>query len=617
MEALLIYFAKVLLSSTVLFAYYHLMLRDRTFHHYNRFYLLGIVVNSVLLPLLKLSYFTLEVNDDIYLLLNNLQNFKSTNDLNNDNLYFGIISSIFGLVSVLLLVKFFIGIIQVKNLKRQFPKENFEGFSFYQTNLENAPFSFFRNLFWKNTILLNSDLGRQILKHEMVHIEQKHSFDKVFIEVVIGIFWFNPVFWMIKKEINLIHEYLADKKAVRKSDTKAFAQMLLGSHFSGNVLPGTSPFLSSNLKKRLKMLQKPTTKFGYAHRILALPLIFTLTFAYAVNAKNKEIKETNAFLEQRVAEFKKDTVKPTIEAKLLDINKKNISENENMVKDSTSKYVVSSVYKEGNLDKKKVFSSIENSSENDVFKIEKKSVSKEEFIKFFNGISETKNYIYGYSNTFQGKQKKLFFIDKRPTEAEFEKTMDKLRKKIIDEKVNETVNTAVALSKSNENWKVENNFDAGALKMKIKMEQNTQNNQSNPWTLNVKAQDTTGTKKQMQAARNSAYEAARKAAIASKIARDIEGTLASDELIAAARKNADETRKEAEEARVKAVINVSSLGKNYSILTKKEDGKIKYYVNGVEMEKPALDAELKVSAIKYVNVEKGENGNRIYIVTKK
>ena len=153
--------------------------------------------------------------------------------------------------------------------------------------------------------------------------------------------------------------------------------------------------------------------------------------------------------------------------------------------------------------------------------------------------------------------------------------------------------------------------------MKIKMEQNTQNNQSNPWILNVKAQDTTGTKKQMQAARNSAYEAARKAAIASKIARDIEGTLASDELIAAARKNADETRREAEEARVKAVINVSSLGKNYSILTKKEDSKIKYYVNGVEIEKPALDAELKVSDIKYVNVEKGENGNRIYIVTKK
>ncbi len=67
MEALLFYFAKVVLSSTVLFSYYHLMLRNRTFHHYNRFYLLGIVIISLLLPLMKLSYFTLEVNNDIYL----------------------------------------------------------------------------------------------------------------------------------------------------------------------------------------------------------------------------------------------------------------------------------------------------------------------------------------------------------------------------------------------------------------------------------------------------------------------------------------------------------------------------------------------------------------------
>ena len=149
----------------------------------------------------------------------------------------------------------------------------------YQTNLESAPFSFFRDLFWKNSILLNSDLGRQILKHEMVHIEQKHTYDKVFMELATGIFWINPIFWLIKKEINLIHEYLADNKAVKHMDTKAFAQMLLASHFSGTVIPATSPFLSSNLKKRLKMLQKPKTRFGYAHRILALPIVFTLVLS--------------------------------------------------------------------------------------------------------------------------------------------------------------------------------------------------------------------------------------------------------------------------------------------------------------------------------------------------
>jgi hypothetical protein len=172
------------------------------------------------------------------------------------------------------LVKILLGLFKIKQLKGEFPKETVEGITFYNTNLQDAPFSFFRNLFWKNSILINSDLGKQILKHEMVHIEQKHSIDKLFIQIIQSVFWFNPIFYFIKKEINLIHEYLADHKAVKHSDTRAFAQMLLASNFSGNILPATSPFLSSNLKKRLKMLTTQKTKFSYARRILALPILF-------------------------------------------------------------------------------------------------------------------------------------------------------------------------------------------------------------------------------------------------------------------------------------------------------------------------------------------------------
>ena len=197
-------------------------------------------------------------------------------------------------------------------MKGEFPKETVEGITFYNTNLQDAPFSFFRNLFWKNSILINSDLGKQILKHEMVHIEQKHSIDKLFIQIIQSVFWFNPIFYFIKKEINLIHEYLADHKAVKHSDTRAFAQMLLASNFSGNILPATSPFLSSNLKKRLKMLTTQKTKFSYARRILALPILFGVSFALLVNAKNKEIKETNNAIAIAVKTLKKDTVKKKI-----------------------------------------------------------------------------------------------------------------------------------------------------------------------------------------------------------------------------------------------------------------------------------------------------------------
>ena len=306
MEAIFLYFGKMIICSAVMSAYYLVFLRDKTFHHYNRFYLLSTVVLSLLLPLLKLEYFTIETDSRILLLLNQFQQNTVENSTQSFD-FWRVGIAILAFVSLFLILKITIGLFRISKLRKEFPKETLEGITFYNTNLQDAPFSFFKNLFWKNSILINSDLGKQILKHEMVHIEQKHSIDKLFIQIVQSVFWFNPIFYFIKKEINLIHEYLADHKAVKQSDTRAFAQMLLASNFSGNVLPATSPFLSSNLKKRLKMLTKQKTKFSYARRILALPILFLVSFALLVNAKNKEIKETNKAIAIAVQTLKKDT----------------------------------------------------------------------------------------------------------------------------------------------------------------------------------------------------------------------------------------------------------------------------------------------------------------------
>ena len=306
MEAVFLYFGKMIICSAVMSAYYLVFLRDKTFHHYNRFYLLSTVILSLLLPLLKLEYFTIETDSRILLLLNQFQQNTVENSTQSFD-FWRVGIAILAFVSLFLILKITIGLFRISKLRKEFPKETLEGITFYNTNLQDAPFSFFKNLFWKNSILINSDLGKQILKHEMVHIEQKHSIDKLFIQIVQSVFWFNPIFYFIKKEINLIHEYLADHKAVKQSDTRAFAQMLLASNFSGNVLPATSPFLSSNLKKRLKMLTKQKTKFSYARRILALPILFLVSFALLVNAKNKEIKETNKAIAIAVQTLKKDT----------------------------------------------------------------------------------------------------------------------------------------------------------------------------------------------------------------------------------------------------------------------------------------------------------------------
>ena len=326
----------MILVSAVMSAYYLLFLRDKTFHHYNRFYLLGTMVLSLLLPLLKVEYFTIETDSRILLLLNQF-NQNSAQEVENSFNFWDFGALILGIVSFFLLAKLTLGLVKIHQLKKEFPKESIEGITFYNTNLHDAPFSFFRNLFWKKSILINSDLGKQILKHEMVHIEQKHSFDKLFVQIIQSLFWFNPIFYFIKKEITLIHEYLADKKAVKNADTRAFAQMLLASNFSGNVLPATSPFLSSNLKKRLKMLTQKNTKYSYARRILALPILFGVSFALLVNAKNIEIKKQNKAIEIAVQELKKDTVKEKDVQKLLEAQQAKINKASEKIKKENEK----------------------------------------------------------------------------------------------------------------------------------------------------------------------------------------------------------------------------------------------------------------------------------------
>lgn len=425
METVLIYIGKMILCSAVLFGYYHLALKDRTFHHYNRFYLLAAVLASLLLPLLKMSYFTLEVNSNIYLLLSSLHYSESSVSKGNDTIYFSISLLAAGAVGVFLLSKLAVGIFKIRSFRRRFPKEELRGISFYYTDLEDAPFSFFKSLFWKNSIMLNSDLGKQILKHEMVHIEQKHSSDKLFMELLCSVLWFNPVFWLIKKELYLIHEYLADNKAVKNLDTKAFVKMLLASHVSGYAIPATNPFLNSNLKKRLKMLQKPKTKFGYLHRILALPLVFTMAFAYAVNTKNIEISELNADI-QKIINERETTIK--------------IETSDESEENSSAQFVTSvpgiktDTVKKNEKHSDAVTSydpmafNLFRATDENLFVVNGKEVLREDFIKFYLTNRNDKKYSFGstnqtFSKIFESGKTAAFSVFKEGAEEETKNTL--------------------------------------------------------------------------------------------------------------------------------------------------------------------------------------------------
>ena len=115
METIFLYFGKMILVSAVMSAYYLLFLRDKTFHHYNRFYLLGTMVLSLLLPLLKVEYFTIETDSRILLLLNQFNQNPVQRIENTFSLWdFGTL--VLGIISFFLLAQLILGLMKIHQL---------------------------------------------------------------------------------------------------------------------------------------------------------------------------------------------------------------------------------------------------------------------------------------------------------------------------------------------------------------------------------------------------------------------------------------------------------------------------------------------------------------------
>jgi uncharacterized integral membrane protein len=283
MSAILGYIAKMILTSGILFLYYHLFLRDKTFHRFNRFYLISSVLLAIVLPLLRFNILPVSISALQYDLLEQVQ--YNTAVVSQYTAGTWVVAIPAAVVAGLLLVRFLFGMYRMQQLRKRYPQHNLQDVRLYMTDLEQAPFSFFNSLFWRSNIAIGSELGAQILEHEMVHIRQYHTYDKVLLEIVKAVFWFNPFFYFIKRELHLVHEYLADQKLAGHTDTRQFARMLLGSQFSANAMPAINPLRNASVRKRLTMLRAGKTRYEYLRKALVLPLILIIISAFLIHAQ--------------------------------------------------------------------------------------------------------------------------------------------------------------------------------------------------------------------------------------------------------------------------------------------------------------------------------------------
>jgi N-acetylmuramoyl-L-alanine amidase len=300
MQTILIFLSKSIVISSLLFIYYWLFLRNKKLYQFNRFYLLGIAVVSVLLPFMHFEWYSVATSstDGAFTILQAIKSADEAENIVPASAYFNtdkIILYTYVIVSLYFLTVLALRIIWILKLKRTHAKECWNGIVIVHTGIDKAPFSFLNSLFWKDSIAMDSNEGALILRHECVHIQQKHTADKLFMQLVLILFWINPIYWFIQKELSLVHEYIADEAAVTGNNTEQFARMLLQTHYTGYFPKIIQPFFYSPIKRRLIMLTTSNkTSYSYLRRLLVLPLlgITLFLFSFSLN-KNVNVNRSH------------------------------------------------------------------------------------------------------------------------------------------------------------------------------------------------------------------------------------------------------------------------------------------------------------------------------------
>lgn len=289
MQTYVLYIIKVILISAIMYGYYLVALRNKRFHRYNRFYLLSAAFIPLILPFVRFDMIFVSGNESMpvfvrrdilmdTIVINAKQRLWSTEN---------VLLLIYGLVAGVLIALFIASLVRIYYLKRIGQRYRQEGCLIIESRAKGTPFSFFNYIFWNPEININSADGARILRHELTHVRQYHSLDKLIVNLVQIVCWFNVFLWLIKREINVVHEFLADEASVESGDINAFSRMALQSAYPGFTWPANNSLLYSPIKRRIAMLLKnKKQKVSYFGRLMVLPLAGFIFMFFSVKAKD-------------------------------------------------------------------------------------------------------------------------------------------------------------------------------------------------------------------------------------------------------------------------------------------------------------------------------------------
>ncbi len=292
-----IYLIKINVALVLLYGFYRLTVSRDTFFGLRRLTLWLIYAVALMVPALNLEYWvrdtpTMESMTNVY-----ADTFypvvvvkAQASSITWMDMLLGIYWVGVAVLSLRLVWQLF-SIIRLAVISR---KQEVEGITVHLLKGEGSPFSFFRWVFMYPSTLEGRQL-HEVMVHECTHVSGHHSLDTLFSELFSIACWFNPFAWLMKQEVRMNLEYLADESVLSDGNArKSYQYHLLGLAYRQ---PNESTKIANNfnllpLKKRIKMMNKRrTSEIGKAKYLLFAPLAGVLLMVSNIESVAREIGE--------------------------------------------------------------------------------------------------------------------------------------------------------------------------------------------------------------------------------------------------------------------------------------------------------------------------------------
>ncbi|WP_294479585.1 TonB family protein [uncultured Bacteroides sp.] len=328
MESFAIYLIKVNVALIVLYAFYKLSFSKDTFFRLKRMMLLLICATSLIYPFIELSNWADWSKHSLGQAMNTIYvtilpeiwitplsgvtppDASITDNTISTSTWLWII---YGIGVGLLLMRTFLEFGKIYSSLLHSQKCSLKGISVYQSKEMIEPCSFFHWIFIKPELYTEKEIN-EILIHEQTHVREYHSLDILLAQLIILLCWFNPFAWLIRSEIRMNHEYLADKQVIASGhDKKIYQYHLLGiKHTSLAAANLYNNFSVLPLKKRIKMLnRRRTSNIMISKYLMFIPVVaLLLLFSNCANNKSSQEKSAAETTEMAPAVESEKTVEP-------------------------------------------------------------------------------------------------------------------------------------------------------------------------------------------------------------------------------------------------------------------------------------------------------------------